>query len=217
MRLEQKDKISSYRESLYNPEQAWLAELHESLIDQRRFMQLGVTEVRFLQFLVALYQPKLIVEFGTLIGYSALAMAQELNEDGRIITFESNPEHVAIAQKHFKKYPGGHKIMLMGGDAHQQLREIKWEQNVDMVFIDADKGGYPDYLNWAEENLKPGGLIVADNTLLFGAVLQDKKPDGVSMNSYKAMQEFNLRLADKTKYLAVMIPSDEGVTVAIKR
>jgi hypothetical protein len=83
-------------------------------------------------------------------------------------------------------------------------------------FIDADKGGYPKYLDWAELYIKRDGLIVADNTLLFNTVFLESPPKEVSEKSWHAMREFNRRLSDEEKYYSMLIPTDERMTVALK-
>jgi len=90
---------------------------------------------------------------------------------------------------------------------------------IDMIFIDADKISYNEYLDWAEENLRVGGLLVADNTLLSGSVAADTPPSNrriAAPTTWQNMRKFNERLADKVKYNATMIPTREGLTVAIK-
>jgi predicted O-methyltransferase YrrM len=99
------------------------------------------------------------------------------------------------------------------------LNELAASAPYDMVFIDADKPGYPEYLDWAEEYVRKGGLIVGDNTLLFGHVWSESAPQGAgapSRTAWNAMREFNRRLADPAKYHSVLIPTEEGMTVAIK-
>ena len=87
---------------------------------------------------------------------------------------------------------------------------------IRMIFIDANKSGYADYLTWAEKHIKKGGLIVADNTLISDAVWKEDTEKKFSKNAIKSMQEFNLRLADKTKYTSIMLPIKDGFSIAIK-
>ena len=108
----------------------------------------------------------------------------------------------------------GSRITLMEGDAHDMLEQLRGE--FDMVFIDADKISYLDYLDWAEKHIRKGGLIVADNTLLFGAAVHTEPPEEIAPNTWKNMRDFNQRLADTKKYFTTMIPTQEGLSVAIK-
>jgi len=96
------------------------------------------------------------------------------------------------------------------------LSEIENQGPFDMVFIDANKNDYANYLTWAEKNIKKGGIITADNTLLFNTVWDKNSTERVSPAGLKSMQEFNLRLADSTKYTSLLLPTEEGFSIAIK-
>jgi len=85
----------------------------------------------------------------------------------------------------------------------------------DLAFVDADKSGYPDYLSWCEKNVRRGGLIVGDNTFLWGALWNQPEHD-IGEVEVQAMSEFNRRLSDPTRYNSILIPSREGMTVAQK-
>lgn len=160
---------------------------------------------------------KRIVEVGTLSGYSALCMAQAIPVDGEVYTIEKNREHAQIARQHFAKHPD-RKITLLEGDGIDELQKLASKgEKFDMIFIDADKSGYCNYLDWAEEHIRPKGLIVADNTLLFDTVYLNSPPSNVSQKSWAVMKEFNQRTANPDKYYSIMIPTAEGLTVAIKK
>lgn len=98
----------------------------------------------------------------------------------------------------------------------EKLNELSVKAPFDMIFIDADKSSYPKYLDWAESYIKQDGLIVADNTLLFNTVFLESPTKEVSEKSWHAMREFNDRLSDEKKYFSILIPTDEGMTVALK-
>ena len=102
------------------------------------------------------------------------------------------------------------------GDALDVLPQLSKEGPFDMVFIDADKLNYLRYLDWAEENVRKGGLIVGDNTFLFDAVWRDDPVDRVRQTARDAMRDFNRRLADPQKYCGILLPTQEGMTVALK-
>lgn len=154
---------------------------------------------------------KKVVEVGTLAGYSAIWMSGAISSSGIVYTIEKNEEHAKIAQQNFEKYKN---IRLIHGDAKICLNQIKQDGPFDMMFIDADKSAYPNYLDWAEANIKKGGLIVADNTLLFGTIACSLNK---SKSSWVAMNEFNERLSDKFKYDSVILPTKDGLTIAIKK
>lgn len=179
-------------------------------------ISLAPSEARLLGFLIRQFRVRSVVEIGTLFGYSALAMAAALPEDGRLFTCEKNPENHRRAQETFARSSRGHKIQGLLGDATELLLSLEKQGPFDLVFIDADKGGYMKYLEWAEKNLRPGGLIVGDNTFLFGALWSGPN-DSVTAGTIEVMKAFNRRLADPALYDSILIPTAEGMTVAVKR
>lgn len=217
MRKKEHTKEEEYFQRLYAPEPALLTELRETLAARRLSIHVSPEEGQFLALLVRMHRPKRIAEIGTLGGYSAMWMASALGEEGHIATFEKSSANAAIAREFIARSPYADRITLVEGNAHEQLRTHPFANGVDMVFIDAEKEGYPDYLDWAESVLKPGGVIVGDNTRLFGAVHQDSPPEGVAEAMWAAMRAFNQRLADPKKYHTAFIPTEEGMTVAVRR
>lgn len=178
------------------------------------FMAVSPSEARILQFLVRLTGVRKIVEFGTLFGYSALAMAKVLPDDGQIWTLEKSIENFATAQRHFARIEAGRKIRALNGDAVDLMAQIELEGPFDMVFIDANKAAYVEYLNWAEKNVRAGGYIVGDNTFLFGNLWGEPRDRKINEKQIAVMREFNERLADPRKYNSTVIPTLEGITVA---
>lgn len=183
---------------------------------QLEAMSISGSEARILQFLIRGFGVKKIVEFGTLFGYSALAMANALPDDGLLITLEKEQKHHAWAAETFKSSTAGEKITSLCGEANDLARSIEDRGPFDMVFIDANKSGYLDYLDWAEKNVRRGGLIVGDNTFLWGALWSDSARENVGEKQANVMKEFNSRLADPKKYNSTLIPTVEGLTVAQK-
>ncbi len=177
-------------------------------------IQVGAEEGRLLQFLIKLADVKSIIEVGSLAGYSAVWMARAMGEGGTLHAINKDPQHFALLQQTIDE--SGLNIIPHLGDARDVLQTLHDDAPYDMIFIDADKGGYTDYLDWAEINIRKGGLIVGDNTLLFGHICADSKPNGVSTKAWNAMREFNRRLSDTSRYDAVLIPTAEGLTVARK-
>jgi predicted O-methyltransferase YrrM len=171
---------------------------------------------RLLQLLVRLVGAKKIVEIGTLGGYSSLWMAQAMPKGGQIYTCEYEERRAKIAEKHFKKYAKGKKITIVRGNAHETLPKLAKKGSFDMVFIDADKISYAKYLDWAEKNVRKGGLIVGDNTFLFDAIWQEQPVDRVRQEALFAMRDFNRRLADPKKYQSMLLNTGQGMTVAMK-
>jgi len=203
-----------YIRKLYAPQDALLESIDQKLHALGTPIHVGAEEGKLLQMLVKLHRPKRIVEIGTLAGYSTLWLARALPPDGHIFTINKDPEHIALAKESFAQSEVGARITMLEGDAHTILPTLT--EPFDMIFIDADKISYNDYLDWAEAHVREGGLIVADNTLLFGAVYKESPPAGVAQNTWNTMRRFNERLADSTRYFTTMIPTEEGMTVAIK-
>lgn len=143
-------------------------------------MLIGEMEASVLTFLIKLGSVKKVLELGTYTGYSALAMAEQLPEDGSVHTVDINPHTTKLAREYWDQSPHGkkiHQILKPGLEALENLN-----QSFDLIFIDADKNNYSNYLKWSVEHLSPKGLIVVDNTLWSGKVLTpglDKQTDSI--------------------------------------
>lgn len=207
---------AEYIRLLYAAQDDLLTSINAELEKRDMAIHISAEEGRILQLIIALHGTKNIVEIGTLAGYSAIWMARALPEGGHIYTINKDPEHVRMAEGFFARCERKEQITQLSGDAHEVLPTLSEKAPFDMVFIDADKISYPDYLDWAEKNIRRGGLIVADNTLLHGFAAEPAPPKNIAPNTWKNMRLFNERLADKSKYNATMLPTGEGLSVAIK-
>jgi caffeoyl-CoA O-methyltransferase len=174
----------------------------------------GHVEGRLLETLVFVSGARRVLEFGTYSGYSALAMAAALPEDGRIVTLEVSPEHAEFARRHFGGHRDGAKVELRLGPALEAVAELEGQQ-FDLVFIDADKPGYLAYYEAALQLLSPRGLIVVDNTLWSGAVLPER--DDEPSESTQALREFNDHVASDDRVVCTMLTVRDGVTLIRKR
>ena len=132
-------------------------------------MLTGRVEGRLLKFIVQLSRPKFVLEVGTYTGYSALSMAEGLGRDGRILTCEVDPVAQKVAQETFDASPVGHKIEIRMGPALDTILSL--DREIDLSFIDADKERYPDYYREVLERTRPGGLLIFDNMLWSGKVV----------------------------------------------
>jgi caffeoyl-CoA O-methyltransferase len=166
---------------------------------------------RLLQALVFAAQPRLVVEIGTYSGYSALAMAEALPPEGRIVTLEVADEHADFAQRHIDASPYADRIEIRRGPALETLESL--DGPFDFVFIDADKTGYPAYYEAALAKLSDRGLIVFDNTLRGGSVLNPGDDD----ESGHVMAELNDRLAGDERVLTVQLTVRDGLTLVRRR
>ena len=206
-----------YIRKLYAVQDELLTSISDILQQEKNMaINIGAEEGRILQLLIALHGTKTIVEIGTLAGYSTIWLARALPQDGHIYTINRDEKHIQMAKNSFAKCECANKITMLEGDAHLVLPTLKTSAPYDMIFIDADKISYIDYLDWAEKNIRKNGLIIADNTLLAGKVIQETPPENIAPTTWKNMRLFNERLADKNKYNTIMIPTTEGLTVAIK-
>jgi len=179
-------------------------------------MSLSGSEARILQFLISNLQVKSIVEIGSLYGHSALAMALALPESGRIDCLEKEESRCEKVRSHLKDHVAC-RFAVHSGSALESLKKLEPEGPFDLVFIDANKSGYLEYLDWAEANTKQGSLIVGDNTFLFGALWGESSNKKVSSKQVGVMKEFNRRLSDTSKYDSMLIPTPEGMTVARRK
>lgn len=178
-------------------------------------MQVSPVEGKLLQLLLRLVDAKYVAEIGTFVGTSTLWMAEAIAEGGQIFTCEHNPDHVAIARGHFEQYAPG-KITLLEGSGVALASQFE-DGYFDVIFIDAEKRSYLKYLEAWLPKLRKGGLIIGDNTLLFGAVAGLEPSARTSPEATQVMQQFNAALSDATKFDAVLIPTHEGLTVARKK
>ena len=178
-------------------------------------VQLHRSEGAFLSFLTALRKPQCVVEIGGLYGASASWILKALPSSSQLITLEKSPERAEVLSRHLHQHVTSGRLKVVVGEALTELAQLDPNFSVEMVFIDADKGGYPDYLAWAEKRLSAGGLLVADNTFLFGAVLEPQA-ENVSAKSLKAMQEFNSHVQQSPAWSGLLLPSTEGMTLALR-
>jgi caffeoyl-CoA O-methyltransferase len=172
-------------------------------------MQVGRIEGRFLKMLVRLSGARRVLEIGMFTGYSALMMAEALPDDGRLITCDIDPKAEAIARRYFNESPHGHKIEIRMGPALETIRTLSGP--IDMVFIDADKTNYSNYYEACFPLLRAGGLIVADNVLWSGRVLDPKSDDDHGIVAFDELVQSDPRVEN------VCLTVRDGMMLAWKR
>jgi caffeoyl-CoA O-methyltransferase len=172
-------------------------------------MLTGTWEASLLRILVGATHAKRILEIGTFTGYSSLNMAEALPEDGEIITCEIDPKNAEIAQRFIARSPHATKISLRLGPALETLKTVI--PSFDLVFLDADKENYLNYFEACLPLLRSGGLIVADNVLWSGRVLQPR------LATDKAIVAFNDHVSKDPRVECVMLPIRDGVSLIRKR
>jgi caffeoyl-CoA O-methyltransferase len=173
-------------------------------------MMVGRLEGGFLAALVRLTGAKRILELGTFTGYSSISMASALPEDGRIVTCDVDPDATAIARRYMDESGHGHKIEIRLGPALETIEAL--DGPFDLVFIDADKANYENYYEAVLPLLADDGLVIADNVLWSGRVVE---PDGDE--STAAIMAFNERVKNDPRVVSVMLTVRDGMTLVQKR
>ena len=190
---------------------------HLEVINPR--MLSGHVQGRVLSMISKMIQPKRILELGTFTGYSALCLAEGLMEDGKLITLEHNDEMEAAIRRNLALSPLGEKVELVIGDAKEELRRLGEEaksaasdrsNKFDLVFIDADKKEYCDYLDLVLPLMHEGGWILADNTLWDGHIVD---PAYNKDRQTVALRAFNDKVAQDERLEKVILPLRDGLTI----
>ena len=172
----------------------------------------GRLQGRLLKMLTQMIGAKDVLEMGTFTGYSALCIAEGLDRDARFTTIESEDELEGPILEAFRKAGYADRIRLLIGDAAQISRGMPSE-SFDMIFIDADKRQYPAYYREAKRLLRPGGYILADNTLWDGHVVEEGRCDSQT----EGIREFNRLAADDREMETVILPVRDGISIIRKR
>jgi len=176
-------------------------------------MQISHDEGEFLTMLVRLVGARRAVEVGVFTGYSSLCIARGLPADGHLLACDVSEEWTSIARLYWALAGVADRVELRLAPALETLRSLPVEPEIDFAFIDADKIGYPDYYEELVPRLRPGGLIVLDNVLRGGGVLDESTQDASDL----AMRRMNDIVVTDKRVDSVMLPVRDGVTLARKR
>jgi len=203
------EEILAYVERHTTPSSALLEELESETVRtlEAPGMLSGPVVGRLLEFLVFALGARSVLEIGTFSGYSALAMAEGLPPDGRIVTLELDETHAAIARRAIANSPHANRIEVVLGPALESLERLPGP--FDFVFIDADKRGYVNYYEAVLPKLSEHGMIAADNTLWSGRVADET--DGEA--STEVMRVFNERIRSDPRVRCVILSVRDGVTL----
>ena len=188
-----------------------LARLQKETYDQLEIPQMvtGRIEGQFLRFLALSIQAKRILEVGTFSGYGTLSMASALPDDGEIFTCDEDPDAIAFAKRFFSESPHGSKVRLLEGLALESIQTLSGP--LDMSFIDADKVNYTNYYEAILPLTRSGGLIIVDNVIWGGAVLNPKD------DSDKAIHAFNQHVKSDARVDKVLLTVRDGIYCLRKR
>lgn len=206
--------LSDYCETNTSAETDILAQLnretHLKVVSPR--MLSGHLQGRFLSFISKLQQPKLIVEIGTYTGYSALCLAEGLAENGKLISIDVNEETSSFAKSFIQKTEYATKIELVLADAKEYIPTIK--EQIDLVFIDADKKNYLNYYHLVIDKLNSGGLIIADNVLWSGKItMLESEMDKETL----ALHQFSQFVQQDNRVENMLLPIRDGLMVVRKK
>jgi caffeoyl-CoA O-methyltransferase len=196
-------QIDGYIEGLFAPQdEALEAAVRESQRAGLPEIHVSPNEGKLLRLLAEIVGARRILEIGTLGGYSAINLARGMAGDGALISLEINERHAEVARENVGRAGLGEKVEIRVGDARELLAQLveNGEGPFDIIFIDADKEGYPEYLEWALRLSRPGSLILGDNTIWGGTII-DPQDDPT-----RAIHEFNERLARDPRLSAIILP-----------
>lgn len=205
--------IDDYAEAKSEPVSALLSSLARDTHASMQYPQMltGRLEGRFLKMMVQIARAKQVLEIGMFTGYSALSMAEGLQPGGKVTTLDIDPGCIEFAKRYFERSPYSQMIEVIEGPAIETLKKLTGP--FDLVFIDADKGNYPKYYEEALRLIPAGGVILIDNVLWSGQVLDPENGD----DSAKVLAEFNDFLAGDERVDRVLLTLRDGVFMVRKR
>lgn len=210
------DPLYQYLLSVSLRESALLKELRDetSQLEMAR-MQIAPEQGQFMALLLKLTNARRYLEVGTFTGYSALACALALPEDGEVFALDISEEWTAIAQRYWERAGVANRVNLRLGSAAETLSELlPREQNrFDAIFVDADKTGYAAYIQYGYELLRPGGFLMIDNVLWGGAVADPSVDDEDTV----AIRRVNEAMLADERFDISLVPIGDGLTIARKR
>jgi len=185
-------------------------ETYQKIMQPR--MLSGHFQGRVLSMISKLVNPKNILEIGTYTGYSALCLAEGMQSDGKLHTIDIDEELYDFQRKYFDKSEFGHQIYQHLGNALEIIPKL--DITFDLVFIDADKENYSNYYNCVIDKLNSGGIILSDNVLWSGKVIEELQPDDTAT---KALIKYNTLLKNDKRIETVLLPIRDGLTISRKK
>ena len=215
--------LLDYSSNLFAPEDEALSEMTRAATEFGMPVGWEITADvgRLFQVLCRAIGARRVLEFGTLAGHSALWFARALPANGKVVSIELEPDYAAFARKQLQSAGVGDRVEVRVGGALQSLPALSEEIQrtgllFDVIFLDADKAHYPEFLEWAVTALRPGGFLLADNVLRAGSwngqTLLDPRADDPRI---LAIRTFNERLAKDTRFLSLIVPLRAGVAIAL--
>ena len=204
------DKLADYLNKNSEKEPEILSQLsketHQKILQPR--MLSGHIQGRFLSFISKIKSPDKILEIGTYTGYSTICLAEGLSKNGRIDTIDKNEELIKIQNKYFKKSGFRDNIFQHTGNALDILKSLN--EKYDIIFIDADKENYINYFNQVSNKLSKNGIIISDNVLWSGKVLDSKQKD----EETSTLVEFNKIVNHDKRFKNIILPIRDGISIS---
>ena len=204
------DKLADYLNKNSEKEPEILSRLsketHQKILQPR--MLSGHIQGRFLSFISKIKSPDKILEIGTYTGYSTICLAEGLSKNGKIDTIDKNEELIKIQNKYFEESGFRNKIIQHTGYAIDILKNLN--EKYDIIFIDADKENYINYFNQVSNKLSKNGIIISDNVLWSGKVLDSNKMD----QETSTLVQFNKIINDDKRFKSIILPIRDGISIS---
>jgi caffeoyl-CoA O-methyltransferase len=204
------DKLADYLNKNSEKEPEILSRLsketHQKILQPR--MLSGHIQGRFLSFISKIKSPDKILEIGTYTGYSTICLAEGLSKNGKIDTIDKNEELIKIQNKYFEKSGFRNKIIQHTGNALDILKNLN--EKYDIIFIDADKENYINYFNQVSNKLSKNGIIISDNVLWSGKVLDSDQMD----EETSTLVQFNKIINDDKRFKSIILPIRDGISIS---
>ena len=204
------DKLADYLNKNSEKEPEILSQLsketHQKILQPR--MLSGHIQGRFLSFISKIKSPDKILEIGTYTGYSTICLAEGLSKNGRVDTIDKNEELIKIQNKYFEKSGFRNKIIQHTGNALDILKSLN--EKYDIIFIDADKENYINYFNQVSNKLSKNGIIISDNVLWSGKVLDSKQKD----EETSTLVKFNKIINEDKRFTSIILPIRDGISIS---
>lgn len=206
------EQLHAYVVAHSRPPDAVLEDLARETLDalgERARMQIAPEQGAFLEWLVRLVGARSVVEVGTFTGYSSICLARGLAPGGRLVCCDVSEEWTGVARRYWERAGLTDRIELRLGPADDTLRQLPLDAPIDLAFIDADKDGYPTYVELLAERVRPGGVIAIDNTLWSGAVAAGPSGDATT----RLLQDLNAALVTDERFDTALLPLGDGLTL----